>query len=175
MPPVGGTRRTIVNELARVPRAALRGRPARPVLRITPTIPIPQTAVVLESAHAGRAARGLPRALAAMERVGLPVLERIPVTDIERLQPWIAQPAEARPLIVAAGGDGTVGAAADAVAGSGAVLGILPLGTSNDVARSLRVPLRIDAAASLPWTWAGSARPMRHRATSSMPPHSAST
>ncbi len=40
----------------------------------------------------------------------------------------------------AAGGDGTVGAAASHVAHTDAVLAIIPLGTSNDVARSLLVP-----------------------------------
>ena len=42
-------------------------------------------------------------------------------------------------MVIAAGGDGTVGAAADELAGTGAILGILPLGTSNDVARSLGI------------------------------------
>lgn len=43
--------------------------------------------------------------------------------------------------VVAAGGDGTIGAVATQVAGSGLPLGILPMGTSNDVARSLDIPL----------------------------------
>ena len=42
---------------------------------------------------------------------------------------------------VAAGGDGTLGTVATHLAGSGLPLGILPMGTSNDVARSLGVPL----------------------------------
>jgi YegS/Rv2252/BmrU family lipid kinase len=52
-----------------------------------------------------------------------------------------------RPLIVAAGGDGTVGAVANYLAYTDAVLGIIPLGTSNDVARSLRLPVGIEEAA----------------------------
>jgi YegS/Rv2252/BmrU family lipid kinase len=71
------------------------------------------------------------------------------VSELDRLAAWVAKPADDRPLIVAAGGDGTVGAAADMVAGTGAVLGILPLGTSNDVARSLRIPLRVEQAVEL--------------------------
>jgi YegS/Rv2252/BmrU family lipid kinase len=47
---------------------------------------------------------------------------------------------------IAAGGDGTVGAVASHLAGSGLALGILPLGTSNDIARSLGVPMQIDNA-----------------------------
>ena len=40
-------------------------------------------------------------------------------------------------LVVAAGGDGTVSAAARAVAGRGVPLAILPLGTANNIARSI--------------------------------------
>ena len=49
-------------------------------------------------------------------------------------------------LIVAAGGDGTVGAVANFLAYTGAIMGIIPLGTSNDVARSLRLPIRVEDA-----------------------------
>ena len=42
-------------------------------------------------------------------------------------------------LVVAAGGDGTVAAAAKAVAGSNIPLAILPLGTANNIAKSLGV------------------------------------
>jgi YegS/Rv2252/BmrU family lipid kinase len=47
---------------------------------------------------------------------------------------------------IAAGGDGTIGAVASHLAGSGLALGILPLGTSNDIARSLGVPMEINDA-----------------------------
>ena len=45
-------------------------------------------------------------------------------------------------LIVAAGGDGTVRACAQAVAGTGIPLAIVPLGTGNLAARALGIPLR---------------------------------
>lgn len=42
--------------------------------------------------------------------------------------------------VIAAGGDGTISAAADALAGTGMPLGILPLGTLNNFAHDLGIP-----------------------------------
>lgn len=49
--------------------------------------------------------------------------------------------------VVAGGGDGTISAAAAAAAKGGMTLGILPLGTMNLFARSLAIPLEMNAAA----------------------------
>lgn len=50
-------------------------------------------------------------------------------------------------VVIAAGGDGTVGCAANAITGTPALLAVLPLGTSNDVARSLGIsPDPLEAA-----------------------------
>jgi diacylglycerol kinase family enzyme len=52
-------------------------------------------------------------------------------------------------LIVAAGGDGTVSAAASAVAGTGATLGVIPLGTLNHFAKDAGIPLDAAKAAQV--------------------------
>jgi diacylglycerol kinase family enzyme len=44
-------------------------------------------------------------------------------------------------VVVAAGGDGTVSAVADAVRRAGGVLGVIPLGTLNHFARDMGIPL----------------------------------
>ena len=49
--------------------------------------------------------------------------------------------------VIVGGGDGTVSAAAAAAAECGVALGILPLGTMNYFARSLQIPLDLNAAA----------------------------
>jgi diacylglycerol kinase family enzyme len=49
-------------------------------------------------------------------------------------------------VIVAAGGDGTIDAIASAVAGTGKIFGVLPLGTFNLFARRLGIPLDLTAA-----------------------------
>lgn len=52
-------------------------------------------------------------------------------------------------LVIVAAGDGTIAEIAGQLAGSSTVLGIVPIGTMNNVARSLGVPLGIDDACAL--------------------------
>jgi diacylglycerol kinase (ATP) len=52
-------------------------------------------------------------------------------------------------VIVAAGGDGTAGLVAEAIVGTPAALGILPLGSAMNIARSLGIPREISAAADI--------------------------
>ena len=53
------------------------------------------------------------------------------------------------PLLIVGGGDGTIAAAASAVAGTETLLGILPLGTLNHFARDLGIPADLDEAAKV--------------------------
>lgn len=53
------------------------------------------------------------------------------------------------PLVIAGGGDGTISAAAGAVAGSDTVLGVLPLGTLNHFARDLGIDFDLVKAAAV--------------------------
>jgi diacylglycerol kinase (ATP) len=50
-------------------------------------------------------------------------------------------------IVIAAGGDGTINIVAAGLDGTGVPLGILPLGTANDLARELGIPRALDAAA----------------------------
>lgn len=75
-------------------------------------------------------------------------------------EPWLAETSEAdhgllvtrravaagARLVFAAGGDGTVRACAQALAGTGVPLAIVPLGTANLTARALGVPAQAGAA-----------------------------
>jgi undecaprenyl-diphosphatase len=109
-------------------------------------LPSATEAVLVLSPHAGNS-RGLGRARRALARRGIEVAEELDIEHLERL-PELLRRATGEPrLVIAAGGDGTVGSVAGYVAGTENVLGILPLGTGNDFARSLGIPLNARRAA----------------------------
>ena len=82
-----------------------------------------------------------------LKRLGITVAKKIPVGELDHSQPqgplWREQGYD---LVVAAGGDGTVGAVASHLTGTELPLAILPLGTANDVARSLYLPMDVAEA-----------------------------
>jgi diacylglycerol kinase family enzyme len=67
----------------------------------------------------------------------------------EDMSPLIVQHAKDVDCAVVGGGDGTLNAAAFGVIEAGLPLGILPLGTANDLARTLEIPSDLDAAAQV--------------------------
>jgi diacylglycerol kinase family enzyme len=64
--------------------------------------------------------------------------------DIAALARQAARTSE--PVIVAAGGDGTIGTVAAALVGSDKILGVLPVGTLNHFAKDLNIPLDLENA-----------------------------
>jgi undecaprenyl-diphosphatase len=112
-------------------------------------VAIPRRAILLVSKDSGSADE-LDPVRDTLRSNGFEIVDEIPVQQKAKLADLVTMPADERPLVIAAGGDGTVGAAADELAGSGAVLALVPLGTSNDVARSLGIdPDPIAAAGRL--------------------------
>lgn len=67
----------------------------------------------------------------------------------EDLSPLIAEHAKEADCAIVGGGDGTINAAAFGVIEAGLPLGILPLGTANDLARTLGIPFDLDGAAQV--------------------------
>ncbi len=67
----------------------------------------------------------------------------------EDLSPLIVKHKDEVDCAVVGGGDGTLNAAAFGVIEAGLPLGILPLGTANDLARTLNIPFDLDGAAQV--------------------------
>jgi diacylglycerol kinase family enzyme len=105
--------------------------------------------MVIHSPHAGRSAI-LAHALRALEHAGVEIAEVLPIAAVADgsglVQQWKAKGID---LIVAAGGDGVVGSAARHALDGKLPLGILPLGTANDLARSVGIPQDISSAAQI--------------------------
>lgn len=101
--------------------------------------------LILLNSGAGPFANELVRVTAALRDAGIDANVR--QVKPEELTSAARQAIEAGSrLIVAAGGDGTVNAVANAVVGTDAVLGILPTGTLNHFSRDLGLPTTLDAA-----------------------------
>jgi diacylglycerol kinase (ATP) len=85
-----------------------------------------------------------------LEQTGLEVVNTISIAELDDLPPqganWRANGID---VAIAAGGDGLVGGVITHIAESDLPLGILPLGTSNDIARSLRIPQDLQPAAKV--------------------------
>jgi diacylglycerol kinase family enzyme len=106
-----------------------------------------RSAVLIASPRVQHDAPAIARIRELFQQRGIALTQTYAVADLDGTPPlakrWQAQGVE---LVIAAGGDGTMGCAATHVAQSSLPLGVLPLGTSNDFARSLRLPLDLEGA-----------------------------
>ena len=93
-----------------------------------------------------RGAEGAAIAAEALEGGGIELV-RGACDDAGHLRDTIREQASSFDMIVLGGGDGTMNAAAPALLETGLPLGILPLGTANDLARTLGIPTELKRAA----------------------------
>jgi len=105
-----------------------------------PELAAPVRLIVNPAAGGGRARRLAPEAVEALRARGLTV-KRDDTRDLEHARELAVQAASAGETVVVLSGDGAIGAVAQALrAVPGAVLGVLPGGRGNDLARVLGVP-----------------------------------
>src|SRR6184192_863401 len=108
-----------------------------------------RNAIVIYSPYSGRSVQ-LSQALTYLQQVEVNVVQITPIADLDKLPPqgthWRDSGID---VAIAAGGDGLVGGVITHIAESGLPLGILPLGTANDIARSLHIPQELHSAAQV--------------------------
>jgi YegS/Rv2252/BmrU family lipid kinase len=114
------------------------------------TIVQSDSAVLFANPRSGRARRWLFPALVALEKSGIRLgavrfdLRPESVKDVvDKIRKG------GRDLVIAFGGDGTVGTVVNAVVDTGAAVGVIPAGTSNNFARSLGIPVNVKSAVAV--------------------------
>ncbi|MBC7268466.1 MAG: diacylglycerol kinase [Streptomyces sp.] len=105
------------------------------------------TIVVNPTAGRGRGAHAAQPAASALRDAGFRVRTVVGVSAPDALARARAAVAEGTGALVAVGGDGMVNLALQAVAGTPTPLGVVAVGTGNDFARTLGLPVRDPAAA----------------------------
>ena len=100
------------------------------------------------NANARRGAAPVDAALGVFQRAGMEVRHET-VRKSRGIPALVRAHAAAVDAVVLGGGDGTVHSAARELLDAGRPVGILPLGTANDLARSLGLPLELDKAAEV--------------------------
>lgn len=105
----------------------------------------PRRALLLANPHARQVAAQFPQVIELLSDAGLELVVQTP-DDPGKLPKLIHQHRDQVDCVIVGGGDGTLNGVADALVETQLPLGVLPLGTANDLARTLGLPLQLDAA-----------------------------
>lgn len=102
-------------------------------------------ALLLVNRNARKGQQQLEAAIAQLQSLGFELIEA--PTDRPDLLPRVIQEHRDRvDLVIIGGGDGTLNAAVEGIVETQLPLGILPLGTANDLARTLGIPSTLPEA-----------------------------
>ncbi|WP_017717894.1 lipid kinase [Kamptonema formosum] len=107
-----------------------------------------QRALLLVNPHARRGQEARLQAIQELQKFGLDLIEES-AENPQRLPELIRQYSQQVDCVIIGSGDGTINAAVDALASTHLPLGILPLGTANNLARNLGIPQSVPAACQI--------------------------
>lgn len=105
-------------------------------------------ALIIINALARQGQTNIDEACDILQQSGLK-LTSFTFENVSQLKKAIQRHAALVDLIIIGGGDGTLNAAVEGILHAGLPLGILPLGTANDLARTLQIPTDIVQAAKI--------------------------
>jgi YegS/Rv2252/BmrU family lipid kinase len=107
--------------------------------------PMALRALLLMNHHARKGQLQLESAIRQLRSLGFELFEA-PIEHPEQLPKIIREHRDRVDLVIVGGGDGTLNAAVEGVVETQLPLGILPLGTANDLARTLGIPATLPEA-----------------------------
>ncbi|MFM7192268.1 MAG: lipid kinase, partial [Microcystaceae cyanobacterium] len=99
-------------------------------------------ALLLINRHARRGKQGFAQAIDLLDDLGFELIT-VPVKSSKSPAEYIHYYADQIDLVIVGGGDGTLNTVVNSLVEHQLPLGILPLGTANDLARTLGLPLAI--------------------------------
>lgn len=107
----------------------------------------PNKAALVVNTRSRTGERVFFEALDRLHALGVPIGATYALRDPARLAETVHQVlVDGNDLVILGGGDGSVSSVVDDLADHHAVLGLLPLGTANDFARTLEIPSDVGAA-----------------------------
>ncbi|BDA73491.1 diacylglycerol kinase, catalytic region [Rivularia sp. IAM M-261] len=104
-----------------------------------------QRALLLVNHHSRQGSQGLPEAIGYLEKLGFELIKESWERPHQMVD-VIHQYKHKVDLVIVGGGDGTLNTAVDGLVETQLRLGILPLGTANDLARTLGIPTSLPEA-----------------------------
>jgi diacylglycerol kinase (ATP) len=122
-------------------------RPLRSKAALAAAIHAGGRTVLVVNTRSRKGRRHYPQLAARLAAAGVRVHASFPIDDPAQLHHTLTQALSSSPdLLVFGGGDGSLTAAAGRLAHRDTALGVLPLGTTNNLARSLGLPLDLPGA-----------------------------
>lgn len=108
-----------------------------------------RNALFISNERSGKAHHNeLSSAVKILQESGINLIEQ-QSDDPSYINDLIRQNCDIVDTVILAGGDGTMSSAAGSLSECGLALGILPIGTANDLARTLKIPESLEAAAAI--------------------------
>ena len=108
---------------------------------------LPRSAVLIVNTQSRKGREAFRDACRLLREVGIELIAAKAIRNPGRLPDAVRKAVAAHaPMVIVGGGDGSISSSIDHVVGSDTVFALLPLGTANSFARSLRIPLDVEGA-----------------------------